>query len=70
MPKTTYRVQIALLLKRPLLLLDEPTAGLDEESARAVEEIVFGLADCTVVTATHDDHWAARADNVVVIGDD
>lgn len=44
-----------LLYDADLVLLDEPTQGLDENTARTVmEEIILGLSDKTVICATHD----------------
>ncbi len=49
---------IALLLDRPLLLLDEPTAALDAASKRLVRERLLALpAACTLVVVAHDDEW-------------
>ena len=47
----------ALIMDAPLLLLDEPTAGLDPESADAFCELLRGLhreLGLTVVMVTHD----------------
>ncbi len=62
----------ALYRDRPLLLLDEPTAALDAEGARAfAEQLGRALDDAslTVVLATHDLELASRCDTVVEIRD-
>jgi ABC-type Mn2+/Zn2+ transport system ATPase subunit len=53
----------------PVLLLDEPTAGLDLASSQAITRIVEGerAAGRTVVIATHDLDEAATADHVVLL---
>lgn len=60
----------AFLRDAPLLLLDEPTANLDEETelaiADAVEELV---ADRTALIVAHRPELARRADRVVELRD-
>lgn len=50
-------------------LLDEPTAALDADSARRVEDVIAGLADArtAVVLVTHDAAQAARLGNGGVV---
>jgi ABC-type transport system involved in cytochrome bd biosynthesis fused ATPase/permease subunit len=58
----------AMLRDAPLVVLDEPTAELDPETAAAVATAVLRLAgDRTVVLITHAMGLAARADRVVQI---
>jgi phospholipid/cholesterol/gamma-HCH transport system ATP-binding protein len=63
----------ALSLDPELLFLDEPTAGLDPNSAGGVDELVLKLRDTfglTVVMITHDlDLLWQVADRVAVLGD-
>ena len=63
----------ALALDPELLFLDEPTAGLDPESAGGVDELVRGLRDqfgLTMVMITHDlDLLWQVADRVAILGD-
>ena len=62
----------ALALDPQLLFLDEPTAGLDPQSAGEVDELVLRLRDLfglTIVMITHDlDLLWAVADRVAVLG--
>ena len=71
---TGMRTRLALarsLLHDPeLLLLDEPTAGLDPESAYAVRDLIFEMARSgkTVVMSTHLLHEAdGAADQIVMM---
>ncbi len=56
------------LLRRPkLLLADEPTGNLDEETGRAVIDLLLGLArgeGSAVLYVTHSAELAAAADSV------
>jgi ATP-binding cassette subfamily C protein CydD len=58
----------AFLRDAPLLLLDEPTAHLDGQAARAVRDAVERLMNGrTVVLVTHDQAWTRHADRVVTL---
>jgi len=63
----------ALALDPELLFLDEPTAGLDPESAAGVDELVLQLRELfglTIVMISHDlDLLWQVADRVAVLGD-
>jgi phospholipid/cholesterol/gamma-HCH transport system ATP-binding protein len=63
----------ALALDPELLFLDEPTAGLDPDSAAGVDELVCKLRDqfgLTIVMITHDlDLLWQVADRVAVLAD-
>jgi len=62
----------AMALDPQLLFLDEPTAGLDPQSAAGVDALVRGLRDLfglTIVIITHDlDLLWQVADRVAVLG--
>ncbi len=63
-----------VLAMRPrVIALDEPTADLDPEHSRLIDEVITGLRDrfgISVVFATHDLDMAARlADRVCILKD-
>ena len=67
------RVALASLLAEPprVLLLDEPTAGLDPEGRRALAGVVRGLSGRghAILMASHDlDFASAVADRIVLLG--
>ncbi len=53
---------LALMLRREVFLLDEPTAALDADSRAAVRQRFAELPDgCTVIVIAHDPGWSADA---------
>jgi putative ATP-binding cassette transporter len=47
-----------ILLRRPLILLDEPGAALDRERSRSAAAILRReLPESTVLIVGHDDRW-------------
>lgn len=60
----------AAVRKSPLLVLDEPTRGLDKENEAAVVEALERLSGGrTTFLITHDISWAGRADRIVYLED-
>ena len=69
---STLALAIVLAVRPPLLLLDEPTRGLDYTAKHRLVEILRDLADegHAVVLATHDVELVAEvASRVLVIAD-
>jgi putative ABC transport system ATP-binding protein len=59
-----------MIARPPLLLADEPTGNLDQQSGATVIELMFDLArrqNAAVVMITHDPSLAARADRVLTM---
>ena len=58
----------AVLRDAPLLVMDEPTTGLDPDSRRDVMEPLHGLmSNPTVIAVTHDLDTVKRADKILVL---
>lgn len=58
----------AAIRKAPILILDEPTTGLDKQNERAVIEALERLAQGrTTFIITHELHLAARADLILYL---
>jgi len=55
----------ALLLDRPILLLDEASAALDAEAKRAVAAHLSGMHDLTVLSVSHDAEWQGFSNRVI-----
>jgi putative ABC transport system ATP-binding protein len=59
----------ALALEPEVLLLDEPTAALDERAKAGVEQTLAGLSGLSIVLVTHERAQAERlAERVVELG--
>ncbi len=68
--KKRVAIACALALTPELLLLDEPTAGLDPRSASELLDILAALKESgkTIVATTHDLHYATElCDRVLII---
>jgi ATP-binding cassette subfamily B protein len=58
----------AVLRRGPILILDEPTTGLDGANEAAVEEAIWRLAEGrTTLCVTHDLGLAAQADRILYL---
>lgn len=66
--KKRLRLAIALLLERPVLLLDEPTASLDDNARKAVMNTLFNLPGKTIISTSHDHEWIEKCDTVREVG--
>ncbi len=69
-PGQRLRVAVAraAIRQAPIILLDEPTASLDEENRQAVVEALERLTeDRTTLLVTHDLSLAARADLILFL---
>lgn len=71
--KKKVALATALAMNPDILLLDEPTAGLDPRSSTQLIDILFTLREDgkTMLVATHDMHLAEEiADHMIVLGED
>ena len=59
----------ALLLDRRVLLLDEVTSALDDDSKEVVMDAVLGSEATTVLAVSHDAAWRARSNPRVTLAD-
>ncbi|HJX14960.1 MAG TPA: ABC transporter ATP-binding protein [Candidatus Deferrimicrobiaceae bacterium] len=71
--KKKVAIASMMVMDPQILLLDEPTAGLDPRSSRALVDAIIEAEESgkTVVTATHDLHVVSEiARRVLVFGED
>jgi ATP-binding cassette, subfamily C, bacterial CydD len=60
----------ALLSKRPIIILDEPTAHLDIETEYELKQSMIRLFEGKLVfLATHRIHWMKEMDHMIVLKD-
>ncbi len=63
--KQRVAIVLALLLERPILLLDEASSALDPANKRAVTDFLRDAGELTVLSVAHDADWLGCADRVV-----
>jgi energy-coupling factor transport system ATP-binding protein len=66
--QTTLAISLQMALKPTVLVLDEPTRGLDNAALEALNEVLSCVAEtgCAIVTATHDlDRFTLNSDRVL-----
>ncbi len=55
----------ALLLKKPILIIDEPTSNLDENNKKRITDYVLSQKNLTVIAASHDPYWIEKSDRII-----
>jgi len=56
---------LAVLLDRPILLLDEASSALDRDNKQTVVDFIRAADNLTVLSVAHDAEWLSVADRVV-----
>lgn len=56
-----------LLMDKELIVLDEPTVGLDPSNRRKVVKLLCGLKGRTVVVVSHDPEWPEAVGRCLVV---
>jgi putative ABC transport system ATP-binding protein len=56
---------LGVLLERPLILLDEPTASVDGENRTNMVDLILGISGATVLAVSHDAELNRRFDRVL-----
>ncbi len=62
-------IMIAVLLRKPLILLDEPTSALDPDSIERVINYLKALPETTLLMVSHDSRFIEAFDRKIYIGD-
>lgn len=67
--KQIMAVLLALLVRSPLILLDEPTNGLDVDNEELLISVIrMAAKDCCFIISTHDEKFIEKcADKVILI---
>jgi putative ABC transport system ATP-binding protein len=60
-------VSVCLSLEREIILLDEPTSSLDDESVKRLINVVNDLEGKTIVSASHNQMWMESVDENIVL---
>ena len=58
----------AILLDRPIILLDEASSALDKENKQAVADYFQQAKNITILSVSHDVEWLTFSDRVVELG--
>lgn len=63
--KQRLGILLCLLLRREMILLDEPTASLDEDSRQRAMDLLFDNPGQTLISTSHDPVWLERCDRII-----
>ena len=63
--KQRFALIIALLLQRPILLLDEPFSALDKETKKAIKEFLKSDTSRTILFVSHEEALLDIADKTI-----
>ncbi|MDX8339451.1 ABC transporter ATP-binding protein [Draconibacterium sp. IB214405] len=58
-------IAVCLGLDKNILLMDEPTASLDDDSINLLIKTIGNLKDKTIVSASHNQQWAESCDRII-----
>lgn len=58
-------IALCISLDRKILLMDEPTSSLDDNSSELVINIIKKLDDTTIVSTSHNSLWLNNADKII-----
>ncbi|WP_297092502.1 ABC transporter ATP-binding protein [uncultured Draconibacterium sp.] len=58
-------IAICLSLPKEILLMDEPTASLDDKAINLLIKTIYELKNKTIVSASHNQHWAASCNRTI-----
>lgn len=65
--KQLLAISRAMLRRGKIIVLDEPTNGLDSEATKIVEEIIASWSDCTVIVIMHKLDFISNYDRIAVL---
>ncbi len=54
-------------LKRDIILLDEPSSALDEESISLAADYIFDSSQSTIISISHDNRWLKFCSRIIDI---
>ena len=57
----------ALLLKKDVLIIDEPTSDLDEKNKKTITNFILSQKDLTVVAVSHDPYWIEQSSKIIAL---
>ncbi|WP_075590241.1 ABC transporter ATP-binding protein [Labilibacter marinus] len=61
-------IAICLSLDNEIILMDEPTSSLDENSIQLLIQLIQNLKRKTIVSASHNASWLKSVDRVISLG--
>jgi putative ABC transport system ATP-binding protein len=56
-----------LLMRRPVLFLDEPVAALDAKTKKRVVDLLLDQGEQTILSTSHDAVWSEHCDKIITL---